>query len=281
MPPPRARTVLVAADRGVAEELALVFEATGIPHRLEAAPGGWRVDVAEADTPRAEALFAAWERERGAARPATTAESGAGGAWAGVAVAVGLVAFHAWTAARPAWRAAGVASADAILDGAWWRAVTALTLHSGPGHVLANAVAAAVLVTGVGRALGAGVGAWAVLLAGGAGNLTNAALRGAGHASLGASTAVFGALGVLTGLQLVRGRARAWRTAAASLALLGLLGTAPGTDLPAHALGWLAGVPLGTSCAFLRAPGAAAQALLALAALAAVVWCWSAALLRR
>src|SRR5438132_399884 len=78
-----------------------------------------------------------------------------------------------------------------------------------------------------GRLLGPGLGTWLVLLAGAGGNALNAWVHVAHHTSIGASTAVFGALGILGGLQFgrLRGRRRAWLALAATLALLALVGS--------------------------------------------------------
>ena len=100
------------------------------------------------------------------------------------------------TAEPTAWFRAGSASAELIVRGQWWRAVTALTLHADLLHLFGNAVASVIFVTAVGRWLGAGIGAWLILLAGAGGNLITADgppaaahlgrgvdgdLRGAGH----------------------------------------------------------------------------------------------------
>jgi hypothetical protein len=65
-------------------------------------------------------------------------------------------------------------------------------------------------------------------------------------------------------------------TVAASLALLGLLGTSPEADLLAHLFGLLVGGALGLAAAlaFRRSPGAPTQWMLAIAALALVVVAW-------
>ena len=82
-----------------------------------------------------------------------------------------------------------------MLAGEWWRAVTALTLHADLAHVLANAVAIAIFLGAVARRLGPALATWLALAAGVAGNVLTALVAGGGHVSLGASTAVFGALG--------------------------------------------------------------------------------------
>ena len=119
---------------------------------------------------------------------------------------------------------AGVADAERIRSGEWWRAVTAMTLHADVMHVLGNVVASVIFVSAAGRWLGPGVAAMLILLAGTGANLLTALVEKENHLSVGASTATFAALGLVVGLQSVRrwrggGRcaapgsppARAWR----------------------------------------------------------------------
>jgi membrane associated rhomboid family serine protease len=201
-----------------------------------------------------------------------------------------LVLAYAWTGPRAeggvAFRAGG-ADADRILSGEVWRAATALTLHADLSHLVANATAGAFLATAVCRTLGGGLGAFLIVAAGAAGNLLNATLNGPPHVSVGASTAVLGAVGLLSGLAFVRtrrarrGRGRAWLPLAAGLALLGMLGADPHTDLGAHLCGFVVGVALGALCGWTLpvVPGRGVQRVLATAALAVVVVSWWLALL--
>ena len=203
----------------------------------------------------------------------------------GAVVALLLIAFFQLTGGRALhgpWFDHGAADAELILSGQWWRVVTALTLHADFAHVFGNAVACVVFVTAVGQWLGPGVGGWLVLLSGAAGNLITALVHRSGHVSIGASTATFGAMGIIAALQYTarrRGRStrtRAWLVVAASLALLGLLGTSERADVFAHLFGLLSGAVLGliAARATRRPMGQAAQWVLAALAVGAVVGCW-------
>ncbi|HEY1765781.1 MAG TPA: rhomboid family intramembrane serine protease [Opitutaceae bacterium] len=134
----------------------------------------------------------------------------------------------------------------------WWRIVTALFLHADLGHLVSNLVsgifAFSVVAGLIGRLRG-----WCLLaLASACGNLAIAAVSYPGpYRSLGASTAIFAGLGLLSGKaarDATRLRhARSWRTMlaaiAASLALLGLYGVGGlHVDVGAHAAGLLAGL---------------------------------------
>jgi membrane associated rhomboid family serine protease len=179
--------------------------------------------------------------------------------------------------------------ADRIVSGEWWRAVTALTLHADLAHVLGNAVALIIFVSALGRWLGRGVALALVLAAGTVGNLLTAYLYGGHHDSVGASTAAFGALGILGGLQLMRRyrftarldrRRRALTAVAACLGLFAMIGVGERTDVVAHLAGLAAGLGIGvlTGRMVRYAVGALMQwALLGLSALV-VVACWGRAL---
>ena len=107
-------------------------------------------------------------------------------------------------------------------------------------------------LTAVCRNLGPGLGAATVLGVGALGNLLNAWFHGFDHVSVGASTAVFGALGVLGGMGVVQRRRlgihgrRAWIPLAAGVAILAMIGTGgPRVDLWAHLWGFVAGAGAG------------------------------------
>jgi rhomboid protease GluP len=178
---------------------------------------------------------------------------------------------------------AGSADSERILSGEPWRAVTALTLHADPAHLVANVTAGALLATAVCRTVGGGLGAVLIVASGVGGNALNALLQGPQHVSIGASTAVLGAVGLLSGLAFVRTRravrrrrGRAWLPLAAGLALLGMLGSDPRTDLGAHLCGFLVGVVLGaiTGSAMASVPGRGVQRALALATAVVVAASW-------
>ncbi|MEN8181860.1 MAG: rhomboid family intramembrane serine protease [Myxococcota bacterium] len=210
----------------------------------------------------------------------------------GAAVALGLLGFFlALGGAQPAdgWLERGSADAARILGGELWRTLTALTLHADLRHVGANALLGGFLLAMVCAVLGRGLGLCLVLLAGAAGNAVNALLYASQHVSVGASTAVFGALGLLVGLGVrgrhrrrMRGR-RAWAPLGAGLALLAFLGTGEGrVDVWAHFWGFVAGAVLALAVAFtsLDTLGTRSQRILTGVAALAMVGCWTLAWLR-
>jgi len=280
--------VCVTRSATQAEECAVVLAASGIAHRLETMGGGWRLMVAAGDADRAAHALAAYERENRDEPQLEPSRAAYGTSWIGALIAALLVGFFAVTGPRApnVWFDRGSASAQAIRSGEVWRTVTALTLHADLAHVLSNALACLVFVTAVAWWLGPGVGTWLVLLAGAGGNALTAITTETSSVSVGASTAIFGALGLLAVRQFVARRRggpsghKAWVVIAASLALLGLLGTGPGSDLLAHVFGLLIGGLLGVGPALAphQSLGRSSQWLLALAASALVLVCWKLAL---
>ena len=262
-------------DRDAVLERSVVLEAMGIAHEVQPAPGGgWALLVDDGDAPAAEAALAAWEAEN-PPRPHPVARPDYGRTLTGVAAGLAILAFAVLAGLPPPGSLAARGSADAarMLDGEWWRAATALTLHADLAHAAANGVAIAIFLGAVARRLGPALAAWSALAAGVGGNvLTALAVRG-GHVSIGASTAVFGALGTLSALQVPR--RGAWVTLGVGVALLGLLGTGARADLPAHLLGFAVGVTAGLAVRR-RAPPRRSfrQPALALLALAPVVLAW-------
>jgi hypothetical protein len=132
---------------------------------------------------------------------------------------------------------AGEGAAARIIAGEPWRTVTALCLHVNLPHLVGNAAAIALFDTLLGRMLGPCLTAALVLVASAGGNWLNAVLRAGAHTAVGASTGIFGAIGILAGLEFVRRRrgvrGQAWLAIGGSLALLGVLGTAARADLGA------------------------------------------------
>jgi len=284
--------VRLAPDRRTAEEWVLVLVAEGIEAGLVAAEGGVAVTANRADVASGRRLLEAWERENSAAR--AEAETPPPPEWGptslGVILGAALVLFFLHTGARNpdlVWFARGSAHSGLILRGEYWRTVTALTLHADLVHVATNAVACALFVTALARALGPGVASALLVVAGASANALTALVRGPGHDSLGASTAVFAAVGALASLGVARRRrgrrSRRWQDfapLAAGLGLLAMLGTAPDADVWAHVFGLACGALLGGGAAWLvrRPPHPLAQGAWAAVAAAAVIAAWLRAL---
>jgi membrane associated rhomboid family serine protease len=184
------------------------------------------------------------------------------------------------------WAAHGLLDGHALRSGEWWRPLTALTLHADAGHLLANLGFGAVFIGLAARVYGWGVALAATLLAAVSANVLEAVGMPDGATSLGASTAVFAALGLLAPVRWPpRRRLKQWvlraAPAVAALALLGLLGGGDGDpriDVTAHALGFAAGTVLGLLLRTRPIADPGRQFAAAGASLAALLVAWSAAL---
>lgn len=151
-------------------------------------------------------------------------------------------------------------SVGLIGRGEWWRPFTALFLHANGPHIVGNLATGAVFGMLVSKSLGPWKGWAMILLAGTAGNaITSWITWPDDFQSLGASTAVFGALGILSGIGIVenfREKIRMpWLRVVAPLlagfVLLGWLGGASpgdGVDVFGHVFGYSAGVIAGVLC---------------------------------
>jgi rhomboid protease GluP len=170
--------------------------------------------------------------------------------WGGLAWAALIVLIYKLDVDGANLRGKGLMDSAAVTRGEWWRLFTAMFLHADAGHLMANAGFGLVLLGLAMGVYGTGVGLLAALLAGAGGNAA-AWLIDPGHRSLGASGMVMGCLGLLAAQAIYTGHARphALKSViggmAAGLMLFLLLGSSPGTDLTAHAGGFLTGGLLG------------------------------------
>ncbi|HOP40334.1 MAG TPA: rhomboid family intramembrane serine protease [Geobacteraceae bacterium] len=186
------------------------------------------------------------------------------------------------------WMKLGSAQAGKIMAGQWWRTVTALTLHSGVLHLLGNITIGGVFIVFLCRDLGGGLAWLLLLLSGVLGTLANAWFHPPYHTSVGASTLVFGAVGILGSIRLFRvrrwSRKRWFIPVAGALALLAILGTeGENTDIGAHLFGFVFGFLLGLAAAYfvekLGRPGPRGNACMAFCAAVVPVVAWWAALI--
>ncbi len=181
------------------------------------------------------------------------------------------------------WQSAGVLDAGFLDRGEWWRVLTALTLHADVLHLLSNLAFGALFGYPAARLFGPGLAWLLILLGGGVAYGVDALLHPPQHHLLGASTAVFTALGLVAAYGWRRHLQNwsPWMRRSApligGLALLAFTGTGgENTDILAHLAGFVVGSATGALCARLPMPapgryrtqwiaGVAAVALLALA----------------
>jgi membrane associated rhomboid family serine protease len=235
----------------------LALHATGILAELTRRNREWLLLVDGADLPAALQEIEAYRSESSSAvrpkpPPIPELSSGRLGVLAYAVVLVGVAALADRRTMDIDWLQAGRMQAGLVAEGQWWRVFTALTLHLDAAHLLANLFLGAVLGLFAAQALGGGVSWLGILLAGGLGNALNAVVQDSQHSAVGASTAVFAALGILVShalyyrRRLPGGAARRWSPLVGGLLLLAYTGMGgERTDVLAHVTGLLAGLILG------------------------------------
>ena len=275
--PPRSDWVAVARshDRGEADEQSLMLHAVGIPSWTVAVDSWTAVVVHASDADRARSEIAKYARENeGWPTAAPTPVPISQGIDAALVYALVLIAAYVLEVRDGFgfdWWHAGIASAATIRDGAWWRAVTSLFLHGDLLHLVGNLIFGVLFGVMLAQSIGAGLAWLAFVVTGGLGNWANAWLQSPSHASLGASTAIFGMLGVqvsydwLHRRRLGHGLIRKLAPLAMGAVLLAWLGgdgrhadpseltrtigdvnvALPRIDVGAHVLGFLAGLGAG------------------------------------
>jgi len=278
----------VTSDSRLAEAWELVLMAEGLSPRVVRTADGMIIAVPDQQLERGLAALAAYDRENSPKPRSVDEPIGPAGFLSAVAIAAALLLFFFATVESSStvpWFERGSADAGRIMHGEWWRAVTALTLHTDIVHVLSNAVGVVVFFGALFGILGPGLGSALALTAGAGGNLANAVLHGSSYLSVGASTAVFAAVGALGGLGMMKRRSgrhkRSWMPMAAALALLAMLGSGgERVDIWAHLLGLLIGGGIGIGIGLITSnvPKAWIQWACGSAALALLIYSWIVAL---
>lgn len=249
--------VFESTDRQSVSDRALVLHSLGIPYQVVTAEVVSALLVPRGVMERAK--FELWQYEqenkpkrKRMALPIPRYQDGI----AGVAVYLLVLCLVAWLAGESAfganWFAAGRIDGELIRHGEWWRAITALSLHGGLRHLLGNLGFGVLFGYFAGRLLGSGIAWLAILASAFAANLLNTLLLDAAHRAVGASTAVFAALGILAGY--------VWRARfmvqdrwpyrigpiVGGIALLAYTGTGDeNTDIGAHLVGFVCGFAVG------------------------------------
>jgi membrane associated rhomboid family serine protease len=250
------------ASLEMANEHALVALAMGESCRVVHAQeqSGFLLETEFSPSPRLRQEWLAYDQENHAEPTSEIDDSPADSSqrWWSLALWMSAVmAAFLWQHRHPELASWLVSSSTGLVEKhQWWRPFTALFLHADLGHLMGNLLTAVFFTPFVGRHFGAWRGwAW-ILLSGALGNALNAYLSyPQSFSSLGASTAIFSALGLLT----ASGIADLWRLSPrpsltrlstpllAGIALLGLLGNSPDplTDVSGHVCGFLMGLAVG------------------------------------
>ena len=246
------RIVFESRNRAACADRSLVLAAAQIPHQVLHDQGGSIIVVPAEHSAHASDEIAIYDEANPpvVAKPRKTVRYQ--NAMPGIAAYVLVVCGVAWLAGSSAfgenWFLAGRVDGVLIRAGELWRIVTALTLHTGLGHLAGNLVFGALFGLFAGRILGSGVAWFAIVTTGALGNLLNTLVLSPDHRSIGASTAVFAALGIVAGYvwrgKLMSQERWVYRNGpiVGGLALLMYTGTGDkNTDIGAHLFGFLCG----------------------------------------
>src|SRR5215469_7162599 len=253
-------TVFRSRRRRECDERLLVLTAVGVEGFITPAEGEFLLQVAAADAGYALQHLLQYEAENRAPPQPPPPPPIYSHAWVGCLGYALVLLGVAWALSNGLVRLdafdMGELDAARIQAGEWWRAWTALTLHLDGPHLAANLGAGVWFGYLAGRQMGSGT-AWLLTVSGGAlANLLEGLLAPPEHRAVGASTAVFSALGAMAAYSwrerfaLPQSWARRWGPLVAGVILLGWTGSAgEGTDVMGHLAGFAVGVLLGATAA--------------------------------
>jgi len=246
-------------EREQAELYSLILNSVGIGNRIITVDDGFRIQVPSAMEDVALEAISRYHAENPVVRQESTEHSLSRlpiKPISGFCIALLLLVVHlAVTTSSAPQDYTDVFGADSIriLQGEIYRCVTALLLHADAVHLVGNMVGIVLFGGAVSSVAGSGVGWMAILFCGILGNYLNAFAYDTRHLSIGASTSIFGAVGILSAFQAVRAKrtGKGWKQAGLALGgglgLLAFLGTSARSDLGAHLLGFLVGGGIGAA----------------------------------
>lgn len=243
--------------RGPCADRALVLKALDIPHMVDRFGGEYVLSVEATYYMKAQQEIRNYAEENRDWRPRPVEEPIVRHvAWPGVMGYVLVMLLVGFAAAESLggenWFQSGRFHAGRVASGEWWRTITALTLHADVGHLISNLGFGALFGYFAGQLLGTGFAWFGILIAATLANGMNAWIQPDNHTSVGASTAVFAALGMVSAAAWIRRRKLDHRWAYRSAPLLGgvLLLAYTGfsgerTDVGAHLAGFFMGMLAG------------------------------------
>jgi rhomboid protease GluP len=270
-------------------ESGVVLESAGIASEVIRRDGAWELIVDERDKDAAIRELEAYREEKTSEPKAEVLPIPLlGGAIVGVvfyaAIILGVFVLNDISAYGLQWSESGHMRSGDVMAGEVWRTITAMTLHADLLHLMSNLLFGSMFGFLVGRILGGGVAWFAIVLAGSLGNALNAFFRDADHTSIGASTAVFAALGILVAHALkprtvaYQPLLKRWSPLIGGILLLATIGVGgERTDVGAHVAGWFSGLAIGLAAC--RLPdrllaSALIQTMASILAMLAIILSW-------
>ena len=252
-------SLLRSRSRERCMEFALVLIAMGIRCHLVMDDDSYELHIQDRDAPRAREQIRLYVEENKRPRRHNAAhygtQDGITCAWLYAMTILIVYILQRDQIFGLDWANLGMSHAGMVDDGEWWRAVTALGLHVDTAHLVSNLCFGILFAYLLGEMIGWGL-AWAGLItAGSLGNLLNAWAQPAHHVSIGASTAIFAAVGILATFSWSRRATRRnrWVPLGGGVALLAFVGMGgERTDIFAHVTGFVAGCAFGFAFATLE-----------------------------
>lgn len=254
---PRLVRVRFTQDEDLARSYVLTLVAMDMRAVMTREAGGFGIHVSQEDELRAGWELDQYDEEnQTGTRPPKRHRQTLTLSFSNTALAYAALLTFVFGAARRNWMGTDWAGEGAMVSHhvtsglEIWRTVTALTLHLDFAHLASNLFFGVVFVWLLSKEIGSGVAWVGVVAAGAAGNFANALWQGPAHTSIGASTAVFAAIGILAALRHQwrppRVSLRYWAPLGGGLMLLAFLGFGEGNvDYGAHVTGFMAGIGVG------------------------------------
>ena len=187
-------------------EYSLVLASQGIKHTMEFHGEEWSLSTDQSDARLAQDLLELYRSENRGFADAPPEQRDLDllispllflAVPAGLYFLVGLSPWANW------WYSRGSADAALILQGEWWRCITAATLHADDEHLLSNLVSGYFILNLLHHRMGVGTVMVLATLGAAVTNGLVALASGAHHVSIGFSSVVFCALGLLAGVETV------------------------------------------------------------------------------
>ncbi len=240
-------------------EFALVLVAMGIPCNLIFEDDSYDLQIQGRDASRAREQIRLYIEENQRSRSQSHSHFGIqDGLTCGWLYAVTILAVYILQRDQMFsvdWAQLGMSHAGLVREGEWWRVITALGLHVDTAHLVSNLCFGILFAFLAGEMIGWGLAWTGMIVAGSLGNLLNALVQPAHHASVGASTAIFAAVGILAAYSWSRraSRRNRWIPLGGGVALLAFVGMGgERTDIFAHVTGFAAGCLFGFAFATLE-----------------------------
>ena len=251
-------TAIFRGTIGSCLEYGLVLDAKGITYRLVETEGAAVLLVALDESTAAVEELARYAAERSEQTAPTVSfvpfTGGVVAAFVYAAVLLGIAYCVGNQSLDIDWLSRGALDSSSGKAGDWWRSITALTLHLDQEHLLGNLLFGAAVGMLAARMFGPGVAWLSILSCGALANYADMLMSPVTHRAVGASTAVFAALGLLAGFGwrqrlVLRDRERRlfrWGPLFGGVCLLALLGAGnEHVDVLGHVLGFAVGTLVG------------------------------------